>query len=275
MKPKALLVGIDGCRPDGVQAALTPNLDALQHGGAFSFEAQTNRLTKSGPCWASMLTGVWSDKHGVTGNSMEGSRFDRYPHLFTRLNEGRPEARTASLVHWAPINHSIVTDADVAREFETSAAVAVAAEELMSQDDPDATFLHFDDVDHAGHLHGYGPSPDYLAAISGVDALIGRVLGAIKKRNTYAEEDWLIVVSTDHGGDDVKEPGAPKARHGDDVPAHRTVFLIVSGQSVVRGPIEPPPVTVDVPPTIFAHLRVAVEPEWDWQGRALALRAAG
>ena len=263
-RPKALLIGIDGCRPDGIKAAQAPNLDSLLRSGAFSFEAQTNSLTTSGPCWASMLTGVWSDKHGVTGNSMEGSQFDRYPHLFTRLKEAQPEARTASLVHWAPINHNIVTDADLTGEFETGAAVAAAAEELMSRDDPDAVFLHFDGVDHAGHLHGYGPNTGYLAAISDVDALIGRVLSAVHARKTYSEEDWLVVVGTDHGGDD-------KGRHGDDIPEHRTVFLIVSGPSVVRGPIEPPPVTVDVPPTMFAHLGVAVALEWGWEGRPLGV----
>ena len=275
MKPRVLLVGIDGCRPDGMRAAETPNLDSLLRSAGFSFEAQTNPLTKSGPSWASMLTGVWSDKHGVTGNSMEGSRFDRYPHLFTRLKQVFPEARTATFVHWAPINDSIVTDADFSNEFDTSVAVAEAAEKLMSLEAPDVTFLHFDDVDHAGHFYGYGPNPDYLAAISGVDALIGRVLGVIMKRSVYSEEDWLIIVGTDHGGDDVKEPGAAKARHGDDVPEHRTVFLIVSGRSVARGTIEPPPVTVDVPPTIFAHLGIAVDPKWGWDGRPLAQRLDG
>ena len=269
-----MLIGIDGCRPDGVKAAEAPNLDSLSRSGGFSFEAQTSPLTTSGPCWSSMLTGVWSDKHGVTGNSMKGSRFDRYPNLFTRLKQARPEARAASLVHWAPINHKIVTDADLTGEFETDAAVAAAAEELMSRDDPDAVFLHFDDVDHAGHSHGYGPNSGYLAAINDVDALIGRVLSAVHSRKTYSEEDWLVVVSTDHGGDDVKEPGANSARHGDDIPEHRTVFLIVSGRSVVRGPIKPPPVTVDVPPTMFAHMGVAVDLEWGWEGRPLAVRAA-
>ena len=47
----------------------------------------------------------------------------------------------------------------------------------------------------------------------------------------YAREDWLIIVSTDHGG---KDKG-----HGQDIPECRTIFLIVSGKSAVRGAIEP------------------------------------
>ena len=241
--------------------------------GAYSFNAQTCEFTKSGPCWASMFTAVWPQKHHVVSNSMEGARFDRYPHFFRRLKEARPEKFTASIVHWAPIHEKIVTAADVSAAYETDAEVATEAARLLRDTDPDVLFLHFDDVDGAGHRNGYGPVVQpYLDAISTVDRRIEGVLETLHKRMSYSQEDWLILVSTDHGGSAMKEPGETKARHGDDIPEHRTIFLILSGGPVIPGPIEPPPVSVDVPPTVFTHLGLGIDRAWGWEGRPVGLR---
>src|SRR6266446_5697792 len=101
---KVLVIGIDGCRPDALLQAKTPHLHALIDAGAYSFEGQTGDVTISGPGWASLLTGVWRDKHGVRTNEFEGANFQDYPSFLHRLKEHQPKALTASIVHWAPIN---------------------------------------------------------------------------------------------------------------------------------------------------------------------------
>jgi len=55
---RVLIIGIDGCRPDTLLAAVTPNLDRLREGAAFSFRAMTGDVPISGPGWSSALTGV-------------------------------------------------------------------------------------------------------------------------------------------------------------------------------------------------------------------------
>ena len=40
-------------------------------------------------------------------------------------------------------------------ELDTDIAVKDAAVDLMTNENPDITFLHFDDVDHAGHETGF------------------------------------------------------------------------------------------------------------------------
>ena len=40
-KRKVLVVGIDGCRPDALQEARTPNIDSLASNGVSTFEAMT------------------------------------------------------------------------------------------------------------------------------------------------------------------------------------------------------------------------------------------
>jgi predicted AlkP superfamily pyrophosphatase or phosphodiesterase len=263
---KVLILGIDGCRPDALKAARTPNLAALIREGAFSARAQTGDATISGPGWSSMLTGVWRDKHGVRDNRFEGSNFKEYPHFFRRLKQARPGSVTVSIVHWAPINERIVVDADVSKKYRREAQVAAEAVRVLGAMDPDAVFLHFDEVDGAGHKYGFHPKvPQYLAAIEKTDEHIGAVLRAVRARKTYAAEDWLILASTDHGGSG--------KGHGKNTPEHRTIFLLVSGPSAARGEIEPAPGVVDVAATALAHLGVPLDPAWKLDGRAVGLRA--
>lgn len=262
---KVLIIGIDGCRPDALKAAKTPHLDRLVREGALSETAQTGPITVSGPGWSSMLTGVWAEKHGVKDNSFQGSNYDRYPHFFRRLKQARPEAKAASIAHWGPIHTRIVRDADSSAEARTDDEVADSAARLLTETNPDVVFLHFDDVDHAGHSLGFDPAlPAYLAAIEKADEQVGRVLDALRARPNYATEDWLILASTDHGG--------TEKRHGLDIPEHRTIFLIASGPSVVPGRIPDPTFIVDVAATALVHLGVEIDPSWDLDGRPVALR---
>ena len=50
--------------------------------GASSLKARTGDITLSGPGWASMLTGVWREKHGVRTNDFKGHNPKDYPHFF-------------------------------------------------------------------------------------------------------------------------------------------------------------------------------------------------
>src|SRR6266850_2110735 len=86
---KALIIGIDGCRPDALLAAKAPHLHALIKNGAFSDKAQTGDMTASGSGWGSLLTGVWREKHGVRGNDFKLSNFTEYPHLLARVKKAR------------------------------------------------------------------------------------------------------------------------------------------------------------------------------------------
>lgn len=241
--PKVLLIGIDGCRPDALQAASTPNMDALISNATYSYDALNEGITFSGPGWSSLLTGVWPDKHGVTDNSFAGSDFPSYPHLFQRIEEHDPSLHTVSISQWHPVNNSIATGvADVTINVDDHTDyVETAAVDYLSNEDPDAIFVHFDDVDHAGH--GYGFSEDvteYIESIEAVDAAIGTMVQSIVARPSYADEDWVIIISTDHGGIGTS--------HGGNTIDERNIFLIVSGDGIENQEIAAPSSWVDVPP---------------------------
>lgn len=282
---KVLVIGIDGCRPDALAAAKTPHLKSLIERGTYCVDTQilaprdTPGDTVSGPGWSNLLTGVWPDKHGVIDNSFKGSKYDEFPHFFTRIKRGIPQSRTGSFSTWLPIKDRILSGADVGKNFpETDpknleqyvtgdADAAKACAEFITETDPTAAMLYLGQVDESGHRFGFHPKiKEYVAAIERVDGHIGVVLSAIEARPNLAKESWLIIVCTDHGGVGLNHGGGRK------IPEIRDVFLIVSGPAAKRQRLEEPTYQVDVVATTLTHLGLTLEPEWKLDGKPVGLK---
>jgi predicted AlkP superfamily pyrophosphatase or phosphodiesterase len=274
-----LVIGIDGVRPDALQAAATPNIDGLITNGSVSYQAfaggelgtPSQQPTVSGPGWSSILTGVWVDKHHVKGNKFEEPNYDNYPHFFKRIKEANPHAYLSSIVTWEPIHYRILSDEDyryttVGEDYGMMDADATKnAVEHLGSADPDALFFYLGDVDETGHKFGYSTEvPEYMKALEIADAQVGAILEAITSRPNYKNEDWLVIVTTDHGGLDTG--------HGGQSEDERTIFFITSGNGANRGELSPGPGHVAVPPTVFKHLGISVKPEWGWEGEVFGLR---
>ena len=128
-------------------------------------------------------------------------------------------------------------------------------------------FLHFDDIDHAGHEFGYGTGiPQYVAALRKVDAEVGTVLSAIHNRRNHANEQWLVLVTTDHGGIGME--------HGGQSAGERIIFIIASGGGVAHRVISPGPGQTAIAPTVFAYLDIPIHPEWGWESKPFGLAAS-
>lgn len=262
---KVLIIGIDGCRPDAMLAAKTPNLDVLWREGAYSFSAQTDPISSSGICWTAMLTGVWHEKHKVISNEYKNPNIKEYPHFFHRVKEQKPELRTYSVVNWAPL-HKILQegDADIANYLLTDEKVTKRVTDLLLNDNPDVLFVQLDEVDGAGHKNDYIPeSKKYLKAIEKADAQVGQMLKAIKNRKTYKNENWLVLVSTDHGGSNFG--------HGKDIPEHTTIFYIASGKGVKKGEVEQQVNVIDVAVTAMKYLDIETKESWNLDGKVVGL----
>ncbi len=219
---KVLILGIDGCRHDALQAANTPHIDQLTDNSLHSFHSTTQAPTWSGVGWSSMLTGVWGEKHGVSDNSFSGNNFNTYPHIFNRIKEVNPDLYLSSICQWGPINDNVTDQGDNIQNVDSGQGVVDLAVEQLAITDLDVMFLHFDDVDHAGHDYGFSPDvPEYIEAIEGVDTHIGDVMNALNARPTIDQENWLVVISTDHGGIGTS--------HGGSSVIERNIFIIFSG----------------------------------------------
>jgi predicted AlkP superfamily pyrophosphatase or phosphodiesterase len=288
---RVLMIGIDGCRADAVrklvEAGRAPNLKSLIEAGTVTWNGYTGgnlgtptqQDTVSGPGWSTILTGVWREQHGVADNRFRYHRLAQWPHWMRRLKESRPTAWTASLCDWAEIHRYIVGESKVqGRGFlnfeflatldpalggadydRRDAELTARAVEHLKVANPDAMFVYFGQVDGVGHGGGGGRfSPDndaYLASIIAVDGLVGKVLEAMRARSKFAEENWLVLATTDHGG--------TGKSHGGQTPEERTVWMVASGGAMAKGAVLEGSIShTAFVPAAFRHLGVPILPEW-------------
>jgi hypothetical protein len=222
---KLLVLGIDGCRPDALLRCRAPNLRALAENGIYTWYALSRPPTKSGPCYSSIFTGVWNDKHGVTDNTFTNQRFDRYPMLFRRLKDADPAFYSGWFVYWPNLDTDMPHGADVSSGGWSDTEVQDWAVDLLKNGNPDALFVQFGAIDAAGHLSGFDPDKsEYLDAIEEVDGRVGTVMSALKARAGFANEGWMIVALSDHGG--------LSTHHGGSTIEEMRTFFIVSGDNV-------------------------------------------
>jgi predicted AlkP superfamily pyrophosphatase or phosphodiesterase len=74
-------------------------------------------------------------------------------------------------------------------------------EEITSKDCADFVFIIYENTDSAGHDFGFTfNNPVYKDSFKTEDAYGYEVIKAIEARETYDTEDWLIIVTSDHGG---------------------------------------------------------------------------
>ncbi|KUN33463.1 hypothetical protein AQJ30_33850 [Streptomyces longwoodensis] len=114
-------------------------------------------------------------------------------------------------------------------------------------------------MDHAGHTYG-AASTQYTDAIHTADAQVGRMVAAVQARPTYAAEDWLIMVTADHGHTDA-------GGHGGSTLAERSTFLIATGPTLTPGSVRYDVKMPDVAASALAHLGIPLDPAWDLDGR--------
>ncbi len=294
---RVLFMGIDGCRRDVMEQVIAdgsaPNLAKLASGGLalMNMEAggqplgKLNQPTISGPGWSTLLTGVFASKHGVLGNGpkFEAGNFKDHPHFFRYLRQARPGAWLGSVVGdtWPEVNTILiqksgteiannlaivpsetVAEAGVKRRL-NDANVGAEAVRCLSEENPDVLFLHFLDVDHAGHQFGFSKDvPQYTTTLRKLDEVIGAVLAAVQKRSEYSEESWLIIVSTDHGG--------LNRSHGGQTPDERQIFAFFHGPGFApKQEREGRTFQSVVTPTVLHYLGLPIDAAWGLESEPL------
>jgi len=272
---KVLVIGLDGVRVDVLAEAHTPNLDRLIAEGVFNDRVVTAEPTVSGPDWSSMLTGVWPEKHGVLSNNFEGNRYANWPDFLTRLEQLDSSLSTYAALDWPPLGTSasggpLISDlVDVkdtidgdALGYRVADSLSVAAAvDRLAVGDIDAAFVYLGDIDVVGHDVG-ALADEYRESIEWSDAQVGLLLQALERRQDHLDEDWLILVATDHGRRD-------DGGHGGSSDLERIVFIIASGPSVTgAGSLVTPSAVVDVAATALRHLG-HFDAGWDLDGRPI------
>ncbi|MER7564226.1 alkaline phosphatase family protein [Streptomyces sp. NPDC097941] len=288
---KVLVVGLDGVRFDRLtrSPSTAPVLHRLMAAGAHGTSllpygevdgqaedgpSTSMAYTDSGPGWSSVLTGVWPDRHGVTGNDFTGADYSRYPDFLSRAVTARPGLRTAAVVSWPDLLHRGTLGPAIARRvlhdgeaqgYEAADHLAAdTAVRWLTDGDPDVVFVYFGAADEAGHATG-PLSTAYDHALLAVDAHLGRLLDAIDSRRSHpgrGDEHWTVLVTTDHGHLDT-------GGHGGDTRAEREVFVILTEPGVPGGTPLDTPRLIDLAPTVLDRLGIPMDPAWGLQGRVL------
>jgi arylsulfatase A-like enzyme len=247
---KVLVVGWDGAKPDSVQLASTPNLERVASWGGISYEASTqlSHATISAPGWASVMTGVEPEKHGVTFNGFYDNRDTSWLTFVQRAQDAG--LRTGVAAVWPEVALDIVEEgaADEASvDGEDEVADWMAGH--IEADTFDVHFVHQDAPDHAGHDTGYYPdNPDYISAIEASDLRLGRMLDAIEART---DEEWLVAVTTDHG--------ASGGGHGGMDADNQTIWTAYGTPGETRDWGLANPSHLDVHPTVLDFLGIPVD----------------
>lgn len=336
MEHRALLLLLDGCRPDALLASDAPNLKKIAfEGGAFSFHVNCGGLPLSAPCWASILTGVPQKDHQVMTNDLDAISLDEQGHvtvspipecvckpsrgplcaifqrgksqsaavrlpatLFERLaKEGRRSA-LFTVGSWegvgrlsgappgareAHVGQSLLSvrhfNCSLDDEWQSTAdAVKAVGEHLADNDNcPHMLVVYLHLIDGNGHKHGFGfEVPEYRSAIQAVDVQVGKLIDAVRTRATKHQEDWMLAVTTDHGGTAQRRmPRGMQQAFADcgcvqlgidqlslagihglrELPQHTQTFQMLGmSQRVQSGEMLPAPEPEDLVPTLLQHL---------------------
>ena len=220
---KAVIIGYDGCRADilaekkengAVSYLLSKGAsNNLTYCGGVNYPAKNTQDTSTAPGWCSIVTGVWADEHGITGNGIT-KEIEPKTLMTSLIEDGTIDS--ASFItkwkgHFTNDNSTYIDEKayceenNINVEFELrkdkSDIHTGAMAEITSADCSDFVFIIYEDTDSAGHDFGFSfNNPVYKDGFNTEDAYGYEVIKAIEARETYDAEDWLIIVTSDHGG---------------------------------------------------------------------------
>eukprot|EP00667_Euglena_gracilis_P016017 EG_transcript_16705 len=218
----ALIIGCDGFGGLYLEnaTAFLPSFARLLARGRHTFRARNQLPTMSAPNWAAILTGQVPVESGVLANDWVPNNTDPTNLTVEELPpisgagaipeplwavakqqwqaKGQP-GKVAVAVSWDWLRF-LASGPSVDFLFrgrENDQLVAQRMAQLIEQERPQLMFVHFDDIDEAGHASHWG-SPKYYAAAKAVDSYIGMLLLALERAGII--NDTLILVTADHGG---------------------------------------------------------------------------
>ena len=267
---KVLLIGVDGLSSTRLGEFNLPNYDRLIADGLYEDGTTLNsRPSYSGPGWSDILCGVNNDKHGVRNNNFTGNNFNQWPNFLERLEGIDSSFNTYAIVNWSGFDH--IFDNNGIDEYHRPLGDSVAvldeevrdiAEDILANDNPDAMYVYFHNVDTQGHAHG-GSSNQYRDAAETIDGHIGILINAVESRPTFNDEDWLIMISSDHGHRD-------GGGHGRNSNHELSVYMVMGGPSVffsINGATD----NTYFAPTAMAHVLGYLDSEWNLDGQMVGI----
>ena len=216
-RPKLLLVSFDGFRWDYIDRVPTPNFHSIMDQGVMVEKVENTYITKTFPNHYSLVTGLYTETHGIVANEMYDPVLNRSFSMETdSIYESRWWEEAVPL--WVTIQKAggrsgaaMWPGSDVKihgmlpsqfLHYNASVSFEARVERLIGwfsapkEDAVDFGVLYWEEPDESGH--SLGPlSPLMDRVIAGIDEKLGFLINELKKAGLF--ETVNLIVTSDHG----------------------------------------------------------------------------
>lgn len=240
---RALIISIDGLRPDVLLRANAPRITQLYQSGTYTFWARSTAHSVTLPTHVSLLTGVVPEKHAIMWNGDMPLAQPVYPSAATLFELAKQRGYSTAMV--AGKSKFSILDKPGTIDFKyitpskksDDADVTAHALRILRAHKPQVIFMHLPGVDNVGHAKGWG-TPEQLRAVAAADKCVGQIVDALAELKLLGST--LIIITADHGG--------AGRTHGADDARSRHIPWIAAGPGVRK----------DFDLTLYADLNVEV-----------------
>jgi len=212
---KVLIISIDGLTGSELKTIAPTNIEALRKTSKYTYDVLRGQVANDVASWATMITGVSYSKHLIKENTFQPTPKENSheaPAVFRNSFDyvlQYKSVKTAMVTPWAELRNYVKV-VDFAPVVSTDVAVKDSAVNIINTSIPLGTMIvNFRDVQIAGANGGFlASNAVYKSAVLKADEYVGNLITALKARKNYATEDWLVIVTTNHGGsNDDPKPG--------------------------------------------------------------------